>query len=165
MTYWDDDIYETVRKSDRRFERLPGAIKQLIDDIFYTRKIKLIIEQKFFLDLTRCKVEYDGASYRNEDGEGGNGMNNPHIQRFSCFGTHKSIITKYLSEGNVMQAFNQAVAACSGITWTDGTVVEYFFDYFESYKKFPCLELEDGTVISIEKYAKDFNSEGRKYTA
>ena len=169
MTYWDDDVYKSIRESDHRFRKMTDAMKQLFDDIFYTRKVKLRIEQKFVLDLTRCRVYTDSdMSYRASDGEGNHGMRNPHMQRYSCFGTHESIIKKYISEGNILQAFNQSVAACSGLTWTDGPVTNQFFDYMcnnDSYDRIPCLEMEDGTLMSIQQYVKKFKEEGGVYKA
>lgn len=165
MTYWDDDDYKTIRESDRRFNNdLYNYQKQLLDDIFMNRSIRLRIEQKFAFSLDECRVFYnDSVKFRRENGEGFSGMRNPHITRYSCFGTHESVICKLISQANIIQAYNQAVAACSGLTWTDGTVVGEFFEYLNRYDNVKCLEYPDGTVISIADYRRKYEEEGRTY--
>lgn len=167
MSFWDEDIYSTVRKSDTRFKELSDALKSMLDEIFLTRDIKLIIEQKFTLDITNSYVSYNNEAYRSNEGEGNIGMRNPHIQRYSCFGDYKSHITKALSEMDVMQAYNLAYAACSGLTWTDGPVTDEFFKYIKSdrmgMRDIKCLEMKDGTLMTIKEYVNKFNKDGRRY--
>lgn len=165
MTYWEDDDYETIRESDHRFNDLYNYQKQLLDDVFMHRSIRLRIEQKFAFDLDECRVFYnDNVWFRSENGEGRVGMHNPHITKYSCFGTHEPVICKLISQSNIIQAYNQAVAACSGLTWTDGTVVGKFFEYLNDYDDVKCLEYPDGTVLSIKEYEAKYKEEGRTYT-
>lgn len=163
MTYWEDEDYENVRENDIRFKRLPNYMKCLLDDIFRYRSVKLRIEQKFGLDIYECHPFFGNQiRYDPKKGEDYWGMSNPHITEHSCFGTHMPIIARFLSEINILQAYHQAVAACSGITWTDSIVVGDFFDYLKEYEKrndIKCIESHDGKTLSIMEYAEEYRKE------
>lgn len=166
LTYWDDDLWDIVRKSDDRFRRLTNWRKLLLDEIFKDRTVKLLIEQKFFLDTYRGDAVRE-TRYRNEPyGEGTQGLRNPHIHRYDCWGTHKTHIRDAMQRGDYVQAYSQAVACISGLTLSDSPVMNEFFGYItgSDYENLPCLYIvESGTYISMKQYKQLV--EGKKWEA
>lgn len=154
LTFWDEELWEIFRKSDHGFSRLANWQKCLLDDIFTSRTIKLLFEQKFYFDLRR---NYVGRStdYDSVIGEGTRGMHNPHIDQYDCWGTHKPHINKYISEFDCMQAYSQAVACISGLTLSDSTVVNVFLNWLskKEIQQLPCLYVaETGEYITMAQY-------------
>ena len=155
LTYWDDDLYDIIRKSDDNFNRLSNAGKLLMDEIFRDRTVKLLFEQKF--RFRRGSVAaYSGYEYYSaDDEEGFIGIPNPHMHFYDCWGSHKPYIEEALSTSDYMTAYAQAVAAVSGVTLDDGAVMNKFFNnhlFDDPCVNKPCLQLQDGTRITVKQY-------------
>lgn len=166
LTYWDDDLWDITRKSDDRFAKLPNWKKLMLDEIFRSRTVKLLIEQKFDLDTHYCEAQNNGSYDATPYGEGTRGLRNPHISEYNCWGTHKNYIRDSLERADYVQAYSQSVACISGLTLSDSPVMSRFFNYIEksSYANLPCLYLvETGTYISMNEYKQLV--EGKKWEA
>lgn len=154
LTYWDEELWEIFRKSDYGFSRLKTWQKCLMDDIFTSRSVKLMFEQKFYFNFRHnaaCRL----TDYDNTIGEGTRGIPNPHIDQYDCWGTHKSHINKYITEFDCTQAYSQAVACISGLTLSDSTVVNTFLNWLSKdwAQKRPCLYVvETGEYITMKEY-------------
>ena len=156
LTYWDDDLWEIFRKSDSRFNRLNQWQKNMLDEIFRDRTVKLLIEQKFCFDL-RNSTPKRIDRYNDDIGEGTKGIKNPHIAGYNCWGTHKPIIERNLSESNLMQAYSQAISCIAGLTLDDSTVTGDFCNNIRNgnYDDKPCLFIvETGEYVTFKQYSE-----------
>ena len=156
LTYWDDDLWEIFRKSDSRFNRLNQWQKNMLDAIFRDRTVKLLIEQKFCFDL-RNNMPKKIDRYNDDIGEGTKGIKNPHIAGYNCWGTHKPIIERNISESNFMQAYSQAVSCIAGLTLDDSTVTGDFCNNIRNgnYDDKPCLFIvETGEYVTFKQYSE-----------
>ena len=166
LTYWDDDLWDIVRKSDVKFKRLDNWQKLMLDEIFKERTVKLFIEQKFMFDTKYASVHRNNDYHVNPYGEGTKGLPNPHIAQYDCWGTHERFIRDSLGTADYLQAYSQAIACISGLTLSDSPVMNRFFDYITDscwYNR-PCLYLvETGTYISMNDYKQLV--EGKKWEA
>lgn len=154
LTYWDDDLWDIIRKSDSRFNDLSHWQKLMLDEIFKSRTVKLLFEQKFYFDTYSC-VPYNFSDYYANLGEGTKGIYNPHIREYDCWGSHKNYIRDALQRADYVQAYSQSVACVSGLTLSDSPVMNKFFNYITSskYQNKPCLYLtETGQYISMNDY-------------
>lgn len=166
LTYWDDDLWEITRKSDDRFTKLATWRKLMLDEIFKSRTVKLLIEQKFTLDTHYGEASNASSYHKTPYGEGTRGIRNPHIAEYNCWGTHKNYIRDALERADYVQAYSQAVACISGLTLSDSPVMSRFFSYIDksSYADLPCLYIvETGTYISMNEYKQLV--EGKKWEA
>ena len=163
LAYWDDDLWDIFRKSDSKFGRLNSRHKIMLDDIFKHRTVKLLIEQKFAFDLLNNSPKRIDR-YNADVGEGTQGITNPHISGYNCWGTHKPIIEENISTCNFMQAYSQAISCISGLTLDDSTVTGDFCDNIRNgrYDNKPCLFIvETGEYVTMEQYAEMIK--GRKW--
>lgn len=154
LTYWDDDLWDIIRKSDNSFRNLDNWQKIMLDAIFKDRTVKLLFEQKFCLYTNSCEPSrYD--DYNSDVGEGSQGMYNPHIKEFNCWGTHKLHIRDAMRRADYIQAYGQAVACISGVTLSDSPVMGRFFNYFTSSRNQskPCLYVNElGKYVTMKEY-------------
>ena len=155
LTYWDDDLWDIVRKSDCTFESLSDPQKVLLDEIFINKNVKLMFDQKFWFKDNRVGGCNSDDDYNVDYGEGIDGIPNPHIHHYDCWGTHKPHIETALTESDYTTAYAQSVACISGITLDDSTVVNKFLRshlFSSRYENRKCLQMQDGTRISIKEY-------------
>lgn len=155
LTYWDDELWDIVRKSDCTFESLSDPQKVLLDEIFLHKTVKLMFDQKFWFKDNRVGGFGSNDDYNVDHGEGIDGIPNPHIHHYDCWGTHKPHIETALSESDYTTAYAQSVACISGITLDDSTVVNKFLRghlFSDRYENRKCLQMQDGTRISIKEY-------------
>lgn len=151
MAFWEDDLYDTIVDTDYGFDRLSDKKKFVMNAIFKDRSVKLRIEQGFRIDMEDGEV----GSYRSPNGNSRSkwGIPNPHINEFSCFGDHSSIICECVNSGDIMAAYSQAVSACSGIDWADSVVSDRFIgNYSGMIMETKCIELSDGRCVTGEEY-------------
>lgn len=159
LTYWDDDLWDIVRKSDSRFKDMANWQKLLLDEIFKDRTIKLLFEQKFALDTYNREARNVDTYRQDPYGEGTRGLRNPHIAYYNCWGTHRGYIRDALTRADYVQAYSQSVACISGVTLSDSPVMDRFFRYFKSsdFENLPCLYVvETGKYMTIKEY-KELN--------
>lgn len=167
LTYFEDRDYVSIRNSGSygSFNSLNDAYKNLFDDIFMNKTIRLQFEQRFELRISELKPLCRGDNFEQQRGEGKNGFTNPHFQRHDCWGSHKSIISKYLRDGDILSAYNQSYAAISGLTITDSTVFNELIGQIKSedYKNKPCLFDKDNNVMTIREYVENYKKSGAKW--
>lgn len=169
MSVWDDDMYKIVRKSDSNFKRLSDAGKQLLDDIFLTRKLNLLIEQKFCIDSRSDGHAANKMDFNYDNGEGITGMPHPHINEYDCWGTHKSAIDGSVISSDYMSAVAQCITCLSGITWEDSAVSEKFINYYigddSRYNSIACIEdPETGKRMTLKQYKNAYKESGEKWS-
>lgn len=169
MSVWDDDMYKIVRKSDSNFKRLSDAGKQLLDDIFLTRKLNLLIEQKFCIDSRGDGHAASKMDFNYDNGEGITGMPHPHINEYDCWGTHKSAIDGSVISSDYMSAVAQCITCLSGITWEDSAVSEKFINYYigddSRYNSIACIEdPETGKRMTLKQYKNAYKESGEKWS-
>lgn len=169
MSVWDDDMYKIVRKSDSNFKRLSDAGKQLLDDIFLTRKLNLLIEQKFYIDSRSDGHAASKMDFNYDNGEGVTGMPHPHINEYDCWGTHKSAIDGSVISSDYMSAVAQCITCLSGITWEDSAVSEKFINYYigddSRYNSIACIENpETGKRMTLKQYKNAYKESGEKWS-
>ena len=169
MSVWDDDMYKIVRKSDSNFKRLSDAGKQLLDDIFLTRKLNLLIEQKFCIDSRGDGHAASKIDFNYDNGEGITGMPHPHINEYDCWGTHKSAIDGSVISSDYMSAVAQCITCLSGITWEDSAVSEKFINYYigddSRYNSIACIEdPETGKRMTLKQYKNAYKESGEKWS-
>ena len=91
------------------------------------------------------------------------GLHNPHIENHSCFGTHKPHIAKAMQNFDLMTAYSQALAACSGLTWSDSVVAsEFLSNTLQRNTQLKCLETQDG-LMSVSEYINNFKKSGKEW--
>lgn len=164
MTYWEDSDYLTIRDGNyATFNEKSDAIKTLLDEVLMKKTVKLQFEQRFSLYLTEgdsYTPQCNKDSYDTSLGEGYVGFPNPHIHGHNCWGDYTSMIKKANRDGDLIQAYSLCVAACSGVNLFDSPVFGKFMNYLNNYKNGSCLHLQDGRVISIAQYEKEYVAAG-----
>ncbi len=76
-------------------------------------------------------------------------MPNPHLQRYSCLGSHEQAINEHLKHNDYVGAIEQCVASCRSLNFADGAVMDEFFKIWYGIRpgNRKCIELPDGRVV------------------
>lgn len=94
--------------------------------------------------------------------EKNNGIPNPHIYFYNCWGDNWPLIIRAMNEGDYVSAYLQIKSALMGLTLTDTSVMEKFVLKElegDKYKNCRCItDVASGKVMTIEE-ARDFYTE------
>ena len=157
MSVWDEDSAESIVESldsyPYRYAERNGFDKErfqkFLRAIFIDRTLKIRMYADYYIDL---EGSVDTEHFSNHDPEIYEYFPNPHIENFDCLGNYKRAILECLQSGNTLAAFQYCYASAGSITWSDGIVMERFFqkmtDEFDAIK---CYEAPDGTVMAINQ--------------
>lgn len=88
------------------------------------RLLNVFMDNKYEL-MTRCKISFNTNNFNVEFICIGNGqiIRHPHIDRFNCFGNHKTAIREAAATGNYFGAIEQISQAVLNLNFTDTAVV------------------------------------------
>lgn len=73
---------------------------------------------------------------------------NPHLNRFGCIGTYRSIINECLQRNDYISAISQCLASVGSLNWSDSVVMREFVNNIKDRHAPACVELPDGKVVT-----------------
>lgn len=139
-------------RSNTDYQRVSPWKFDLLEDIFLNNKYTLYFEDCVMVDLNYYNVGIRKDDYRPSFYM--EGIPNPHHYYYNCWGEHATYFNESLSRGDVVQLFNQIIAAVSGINFADSSVVSKFIKTeLDNYYTVKCLVNNDTKVrLSIRDY-------------
>lgn len=122
-----------------------------------------IFERKAVLTFgTQIKMCFGSGTVKGPEfsnSEKNNGIPNPHIYFYNCWGDNGPLIIRAMNEGDYVSAYLQIKSALMGLTLIDNAVMEKFVLKElegDKYKNCRCItDVASGKVMTIEE-ARDF---------
>lgn len=149
LLYWEEDDYKCMRRNVED-DGYPEWMITLLDKIFLEKEVELIFNQAFSMDINANHVSSLPGYYNTEYG-----MPNPHHESYNCWGENGPIIMKFMSSGDYISAYLQAVSAIAGLNIADGAVWERFLRYIgdDFCTRAKCIKVKaTGDIMTIHKY-------------
>lgn len=90
-----------------------------------TKILKIIYGQKYEL-MSRCEIKFNTHTFTvdvNELSRSNTMINHPHIDRYHCFGNHRTAIERSAESGDYLGAIEQISQAVLNLNFYDGTVI------------------------------------------
>lgn len=129
-------------RSNMDYQRVSPWKFDLLEDIFLNNKYTLYFEDCVMVNLNYYSVGIRKDDYRPSFNM--EGIPNPHHYYYNCWGEHATYFSESLSRGDVVQLFNQIIAAVSGINFADSSVVRKFIKTeLDNYDTVKCLVNND----------------------
>lgn len=158
IEYFDDDMAKTIinNKDSYIYKDYGGmryskdCIRGLMTNIFITKKWKLNM-------FAQYNIPFEGRVYTTGalTCKVGNYIPNTHIDRYNCLGDYERIINESIHRVDYITAIEQCVASCKSFSLGDSYVTEEFLRKINSeqwnYFSTPCIEVEDGTTVTINE--------------
>ena len=154
---WNEDIAESIINNFRSVAYNNGdeirgpftrdEMKELLEEIFIKRTFKIRTCGTYVFRLNDMYVSAPrDYCYGFEFSDC---MPNPHLQRYSCLGSHEQAINEHLRVNDYIGAIEQCVASCRSLNFADVAVMDEFFRIWYGLKhgNRKCIELPDGTVV------------------
>lgn len=128
-----------ARISRQDMRRLMKAV--FVDGLI---RIRVCAAYSFYIDDRVC---VEGQSNKRFPAEYSTYLPNPHIQSYSCMGSHKRIINDLLLAGDYVGAVAQCEVSAASLNWGDWAVMGSFMDrmYTDDAQYF---ELPDGKCVN-----------------
>ena len=155
LLYYDQEHFRLLQQGGL-FRRAPSWIQQLLIDIIEKETHTLYFQQTFALLYGEGPKRISTRSSLIEEG-----IPNPHIYYYDCWGDNYPLITKALSKGDFVTAYTQSIAAIAGINLTDTIVIDRFIntELKETPSSIPCLlDKESNKRITLEQYKEALES-------
>ena len=151
LYYYEPKELEMYYKRDRLlYELSDTCIPELFKEIFIDKKYLLWVQQACYINTYRSEVSKANSDLPITY------MPNPHIRDYNCWGTNKTSIIKAITEGEIVGAMEQIVAAIRNLNFTDSTVVQAFIKYFNKGSGYDLLKtiqnVETNEFLSVEDY-------------
>lgn len=166
LSFFDEDQWDILKESDGSYiNRVGGYRRQLMYDIFDTKKLVMTFEQKLTIELGYFNIYATRRldEYNNDAGEGLTGIPNPHLHYYNCWGDYLNMIRSLAEKYDLTMLVSQIIAAISSLNLSDGTVVESFISSELEDRHFidiPCLRnTETGERFSIRTYKNKYEAD------
>jgi len=149
MIYFNEEPLDKLIEQTYRHEEEINILK-----IFRGNKYELI---------TRCEIRFNTQNFGVNVREltRGNVINHPHIDRYQCFGNHRTAIEKSAEAGDYLGAIEQISQAVLNLNFYDGTVVNSMLHtliaHYSSLKTWRCKET--GVMLTTEEVIEGGNYE------
>jgi hypothetical protein len=145
-----DRLYHSERENYMNDSRVMRLISK---HVLLNQEYQIIFQQNFKLNFADKTISCAYTEYITQQG-----MPNPHIQEFQCWGNNKSAITKALVESNLIIALEQAITAIRSINVADSVVIRRLKDKLLSgatnYYTTPAFKnMETGELLTFEQFA------------
>lgn len=139
------------------------SVKKLLTEIFIKETARIKVCAKFLIDITGYVEAIPGEDFSRYDFYT-DYIPNEHIQRYSCMGTYSQIVSNLMREKKYIEAIEQCMASCRSLNFGDSTVISsimrtYFYEPDSFYR---CIELNDGTTMTIKEALKWASSIGEE---
>lgn len=158
IEYFDDDMAKTIinNKDSYIYKDYGGirynkdCIRGLMTNIFITKKWKLNM-------FARYNILFEGRVYTTSflTCDAGNYMPNTHIDQYNCLGDYERLINESIDRIDYITAIEQCIASCKSFDLGDSYVTGEFLRRINNeqwyYFDTPCVEIEDGTIITINE--------------
>lgn len=139
------------------------SIKKLLTEIFIKETARIKVCAKFYMDINGWANAVDHADFSTYDFYT-DYIPNEHIQRYACMGSYSQIVSSLMREKKYIEAIEQCMASCRSLNFGDSTVISsimrtYFYEPDSFYR---CIELNDGTTMTIKEALKWASSIGEE---
>lgn len=158
IEYFDEDIAKNIinNKDSYIYKDFRGigynrdCVKGFMTNIFITRKWKLNMFARYSIPFEgRIRTVAFLTTYV------GAYIPNTHIDQYNCLGDYERIINESIDNLDYITAIEQCIASCKSFDLGDPYVTEEFFRRINNeqwyYFDTPCVEIEDGTIITIKE--------------
>lgn len=152
LTYWDEDVADTLINSKRSVLYEYGSHdwsdeerKMFFTALFIDRSITLRFCAAYTLRIGDMIV--DARSHFEYGRECDGYFRNTHIDQYSCIGGYESSMTQAMEAHNYCGAIEMCMNSACGLTLTDSTVMEKFVKLILVHDK-KVIEMEDGTLVT-----------------
>ena len=173
LTYYDEDMALSMIENKNSFIYVPGDrrcnnyiqaedMERLMRAIFINQSLKIKLCAAYWFDIGGQSVRaLGGFSYGFEFKEC---TPNPHIDGYSCLGTHMPAINNLLRDNNYIGAVEQCVASCKSLNFADSVVMSTFMKRLYGLPGHTdvnnrCIELPDGRVLTAREAAEWLKAE------
>ena len=136
-------------------------MKRLMTAVFVDNTIRIRVCAAYSFDVGDM-ISVSTQSNKNYPAEYSTYLPNPHIQSYSCMGSHKRIINDLLVAGDYVGAVAQCEVSAASLNWGDWAVMGSFMDrmYLDNSQYF---ELPDGRCVNQVEAVNWLNEqEGQK---
>lgn len=164
MDFFDEDLARRVINNDssqlyRNYgERIThGQINQeemrlLMTEIFLNQNMKIHTCAAYSLRIEGEVSALGGYDYGPECKEC---LPNPHIDRYNCLGSYKTIINKRLKENDYIGAIEQCISSAKSLNFADGAVMNEFVSKIYALngnsKDIRFIEAPDGKMLTVKE--------------
>lgn len=172
IEYFDDDMAKTIinNKNSYVYRGYGGVgytndcVKGFMTNIFITKKWKLNMYALYH-------IPFEGRVYTTSllKTDVGDYIPNTHIDQYNCLGDYERIINESINRVDYITAIEQCVASCKSFDLGDSYVTGEFLRRINNeqwyYFDTPCVEIEDGKIITIDEAMKRIEEESNEQTA
>ena len=170
LEYFDSDMAERIISNSSSF-----LYASLLSSRTYSREnIKRLMEEIFVSDTPRLRIRVCAAycfmirgnispisGY--DFGPDFDGcVPNPHINDYSCMGGYSQVVNELLQRRDYIGVFEQCVASCKSLNWSDYTVMRRFVYHVFYDNCLPrCIETPDGEILNTKEAIEWLGKQGQ----
>lgn len=157
LSYFDENVIQTYIDNRHSVvykyvdEGEMEAAKRLATALFIDQTMRIRTCAAYQFDISGG---FNAISHFDFGSDAINRMPNPHLQYHACIGDYQDPMFECMHARNYIGYIEQTIASAKTINFGDGIVVnELFNDLFSgSYGK--CIELDDGSLMSVHEAMK-----------
>lgn len=157
--YFDDEVLAIHLKNDRAAINTSG-LAPIFKDVFIDKTYKMVVRAAMQINFTGCNVSNCTQIWETYIQQ--NGLPNPHIMRFNCFGNNSPVLSKAVKEGSFEILFEYMISSASNINFSDSAVVNHFVEVIKNDRTLwtkKCLLDKDGNLHTLKEiYPNIYNS-------
>ncbi len=176
FAYFDEDILISILRSETSYIYHPDGndysgvisndeIKSFLKAIFIDRSLKLWTCAGYMINAQSNEARgiENTAFNRNNIKDC---IPNAHIDHYGCLGDYQATICDCLIRSDFIGAIEQCVASCMSLNFADSTVIRSFMvDLYKSKDTYKCVELPDGSRVTVAEAIKFLNESGENSNA
>lgn len=157
LTYFDKESAEASLRNQRSSFYSYEGLDKLLKAVLIDEKLRIRFCAQFTMHLNGSVHADIGINYA-ELGVT-DCIPNPHLNHYHCLGNNERVIVQMMREHDYIGAIEQCVAACKNWNILDSAVTGSFVRDLHSLTT-PCVELPDGSVVTVSKAIEWLNSNG-----
>lgn len=154
LLYFEEEDWTLVRKTYREEY---AAFEDLLDAIF-NKEATVIFNNSVTINLNESS--FKGINRRYYDRK--EGIPNPHIERYDCWGGNEPEISDYLYRGMYDMAYLQIKSAICGLNISDAPVMKEFCYCLYSFDVPTIVIEETGELMTAEKAEHYFKEKAKE---
>lgn len=161
-----EEDYEVIIKNNNggsfAFTDINSECREYSTEVIKEFYHRLMVEKEFAVQ-TACSIHLNilDGSVNAEGLVAPNTIQQPHLERYSCFGTARETITQFTIDNRFVEALNQIMYSVKQLSLNDGAVAPLFT---ERMSNTDCIKLKDGTFTTmkdmLEKIAGEMDKKG-----
>lgn len=164
MDFFDEDLARrTINNANSRLykdygERITGGqitqeeMKLLMTEIFLNQTMRIHTCAAYSLRIEGNVSTLGGYDYGPECREC---LPNPHIDRYNCLGSYKTIINNRLKENDYIGAIEQCISSAKSLNFADGAVMGEFvskiYALYGNSADTRFIEAPDGKMLTVKE--------------